>query len=107
MNTIRRWWVAAVVIVAMAAAGTASAETLDQVVPTLAHRLTDAAALRGHEIAMGDFEQGRGQYSELSSHLSELLEAALAPQQTPQGFILIRRDMRTDAVKEMRFGLSD
>jgi len=107
MNTIRRWWVAAVVIVAMATAGTAGAETLDQVVPTLAQRLTDAAALRGHEIAMGDFEQGRGQYSELSSHLSDLLEAALAPQQTPQGFILIRRDMRTDAVKEMRFGLSD
>jgi len=60
MNTVPRWWVAAVVIVAIAAAGTAGAETLDQVVPTLAQRLADAAALRGHEIAMGDFEQGRG-----------------------------------------------
>jgi hypothetical protein len=89
------------------AATPGSAQTLEQAVATLADRLTEGASLKGQEVALGDFEQGRGQFSELSVHVADLLEVALTNKQALLGFSLIRRDMRTDAVKEMRFGLSD
>ncbi len=85
----------------------AHAQTLEQAISTLVDRLTEVEAIKGQEVAVGDFEQGRGQCSELSNHLAELLEVALVGKQAPLGFTVIRRDMRTDAVKEMRFGLSD
>lgn len=87
--------------------GMAEAQTLEQAVVILADRLTEVPDIRGQEVAVGDFEQGRGQYSELSNHLTDLLEVALVNKQSALGFTVIRREMRTDATKEMRFGLSD
>jgi hypothetical protein len=83
------------------------AQTLEQGITEIAERLTATPGIRGQAVAVGDFEQGRRRFSRLSSYVSDLLEVALVNRQGMSGFTVIKRDTRTEAEKEARFGLSD
>jgi len=94
-------------VLVLCSGGTGAAQTAEQAMAELAEKLTGAGNLAGHQVAVGDFEEGRGRYTRLSPYLSDLIGVELVNRQTAQSFVVIQREQRTEAQKELKFGLSD